>query len=143
MGYAPQETYEEARQDLEGCVAHAASTDAWLREHPPAVEWLALNKEGAQIPVDHPLVRLLSTSFLDVMESQPTLAGFPAGCDLSLLQKYGGVPGLVFGPGNCTVAHSSNEHVPIEEVVNAAKIVAISVLRWCGDQPGPAGSLSA
>ena len=49
MGYAPDETFGEARQDLEGCVARVASTDPWLREHPPAVEWLALNKEGAQV----------------------------------------------------------------------------------------------
>jgi acetylornithine deacetylase len=139
MGYAPDETFGEARQDLEGCVARVASTDPWLREHPPAVEWLALNKEGAQIPVDHPLVALMSASFQDVMEGRPTIVGFPAGCDLPLLRKYGGMPGLVFGPGNCTIAHSSNEHVPIQEVVSAAKIVAITALRWCGKPRDPDG----
>lgn len=134
MGYAPAETFGEARRDLEECVAHVASADPWLRDHPPAVEWLALNKEGAQIPVDHPLVTLMSASFRDVMERQPTIAGFPAGCDLPFLQKYGGMPSLVFGPGNCALAHGSNEHVPIQEVVDAAKVVAIAVLRWCGTQ---------
>lgn len=143
MGYAPDETFGAARQDLEGCVARVASTDPWLQEHPPAVEWLALNKEGAQIPVDHPLVRLMRASFLDVMGRPPTIAGFPAGCDLPLLQKYGGMPSLVFGPGNCTLAHSSNEHVPIHEVVSAAEILAITVLRWCGTPYGPARSPSA
>jgi acetylornithine deacetylase len=68
------------------------------------------------------------------MERQPTIAGFPAGCDLPFLQKYGGMPSLVFGPGNCALAHGSNEHVPIQEVVDAAKVVAIAVLRWCGTQ---------
>lgn len=143
MGYAPDETCGEARQDLEGCVARVASTDAWLRQHPPAIEWLGLNKEGARTPADHPLVRLMSTSFLDVMERRPAIVGFPAGCDLPLLQKYGGMPSLVFGPGNCTLAHSSNEHVPIHEVVSAAKILAITVLRWCGTRQGPARSPSA
>lgn len=77
------------------------------------------------------------------MERRPAIVGFPAGCDLPLLQKYGGMPSLVFGPGNCTLAHSSNEHVPIHEVVSAAKILAITVLRWCGTPYGPARSPSA
>lgn len=132
MGYAPDEAYGEARRELEGCVARIASRDPWLQKHPPRVEWLALNKEGAEIPTDHPLVNLLCGSFVDVMQRQPTLAGFPAGCDLPYLNRHAGIPSLVFGPGNCTIAHSSNEHVIIDEVVSAAKILAVTVLRWCG-----------
>ena len=139
MGYAPEETYGEARRELEGCVERVASGDPWLREHTPRVEWLALNKEGAQIPTDHPLVRLMSESFTDVMERPAIIAGFPAGCDLPHLIRHACIPSLVFGPGNCTVAHSSNEHVAVEEVVSAAKILAVTVLRWCGTSQGPAG----
>lgn len=139
MGYAPEETYGEARRELEGCVTQVASGDPWLQEHPPRVEWLALNKEGAQIPTDHPLVRLMSGSFGDVMERPPTMAGFPAGCDLPHLIRHAGIPSLVFGPGNCTIAHSSNEHVAVDEVVNASKILAVTVLRWCGTSQDPAG----
>jgi len=139
MGYGPEEPYGEARRELEGCVARVASGDPWLQEHPPRVEWLALNKEGAQIPTEHPLVRLISESFTDVMERPPTIAGFPAGCDLPYFNRHAGIPSLVFGPGNCTIAHSSNEHVAIDEVVSAAKILAVTILRWCGTSLGPAG----
>jgi acetylornithine deacetylase len=137
MGYAPDEPFGHARRDLEGSLAEAARADPWLREHPPTVEWLALNKEGAQIPADHSLVECMLGSFSEVMRRPPALAGFPAGCDLPLLQKYGAMPSLIFGPGNCTLAHSSNERVPVHEVVSAAKIVAIAVLRWCGTPVGP------
>ncbi len=132
MGYAPDEPYADARQELERCVAAAAARDPWLSDHAPTVEWLALNKEGARLSVDHPLVGLMSGSFLEVMDRPPTIAGFPAGCDLPLLQKSGGMPSLVFGPGDCALAHSSNEHVNVEEVVSAAKVVALTALRWCG-----------
>jgi acetylornithine deacetylase len=138
MGYAPEETYAEARRELEGCVVRAASRDPWLREHAPRVEWLALNKEGAQIPTDHPLVQLMSGAFADVMERPPTVAGFPAGCDLPHLIRHAGIASVVFGPGNCTIAHSSNEYVAVDEVVGAAKILAVAVLRWCGTSQGPA-----
>lgn len=139
MGYGPDEAYGEARRELEACVARVASGDPWLLAHPPRVEWLALNKEGTQLSSDHPLVSLLCGSFADVMEKQPRLAGFPAGCDLPYLNRHAGIPSLVFGPGDCTIAHGSNEHVAIDEVVQAAKIVALAVLRWCGARRGPAG----
>lgn len=132
MGYAPDEAYLAARQELEACVAGAAGTDPWLKEHSPVVEWLGLNKEGAQTPVDHPLVTLMGESFVRVMGGRPSIVGFPAGCDLPHLRRHAGIPSLVFGPGNPVIAHGSNEHVTLEEVVNAAKILAVALLRWCG-----------
>ena len=132
MGYAPVETYQEARNDLENCVAAVAAEDPWLRGHPPRVEWLGLNKEGAETPAAHPFVRLASSAVEDATGRPPVLAGFPAGCDLPYLARHAGIPSVVFGPGNCTVAHGSNEYVAVEEVVAAAKTLALVVCRWCG-----------
>jgi len=84
-------------------------------------------------------VRLMGESFTQVTGGPPTVVGFPAGCDLPLLIKYGGIPGVVFGPGNLAIAHGSNEYVELEEVANAAKIVAIAALRWCAASPGTEG----
>ncbi|HSB73841.1 MAG TPA: ArgE/DapE family deacylase [Candidatus Methylomirabilis sp.] len=133
MGYAPDEGYAEARRELEACVAGAASADPWLKEHPPVVEWLGLNKEGARTPADHPCVASLGEAFTRVTGRRPTVVGFPAGCDLPHLRNHAGIPSVVFGPGNLIVAHGSNEHVEIAEVVSAAKIVAAAVLQWCGE----------
>lgn len=132
MGYAPNETYQEARADLEACVAAVAAADPWLHAHPPRVAWLGLNKEGAETPVAHPFVQLASAAVGDATERPPVLAGFPAGCDLPYLARHAGIPSVVFGPGNCTVAHGSDEHVPVDEIVAAAKMIALVVCRWCG-----------
>ncbi len=131
MGYSPAESYTDARRELEQCIDGAASADPWLKDHPPVVEWLGLNKEGAQIPADHPLVRVLDESFTQVMGAGPVIAGFPAGCDLPFLVKNGGMPAVLFGPGDPITAHGSNEYVRLEEVVQAAKILAGAILRWC------------
>jgi acetylornithine deacetylase len=131
MGYAPAETYREARGELESRVATAASADPWLQAHPPVVEWLALNKEGAETPTDHPFVRTM----LGAAESmgRPAIpTGFPAGCDLPYLVRQGGMPSVVFGPGNCTVAHSTDEWVSVAEVVAAARVLLVAAVRWCG-----------
>jgi acetylornithine deacetylase len=143
MGYAPAETYPEARRDLERCIARVASEDPWLGQHPPVVEWLGLNKEGAETPVEHPFVALLQGAFGDVLGRPPAVAGFPAGCDLPYIRRYAGIPSVVFGPGDCTIAHSSNEYVLIEELVAAAKIVAVAALRWCGTAGDPSRSAPA
>jgi acetylornithine deacetylase len=132
MGYAPNETYQEARADLEACVAAVAAADPWLHAHPPRVAWLGLNKEGAETPVAHPFVQLASAAVGDATGRPPVLAGFPAGCDLPYLARHAGIPSVVFGPGNCTVAHGSDEHVPVDEIVAAAKMIALVVCRWCG-----------
>lgn len=132
MGYAPNETYQEARADLEACVAAVAATDPWLHAHPPRVAWLGLNKEGAETPVAHPFVQLASAAVGDATGRPAVLAGFPAGCDLPYLARHAGIPSVVFGPGNCAVAHGSDEHVPVDEIVAAAKMIALVVCRWCG-----------
>ncbi len=131
MGYAPAEPYQRARQELESCVAECAAADPWLRGHPPVVAWLALNKEGAETPSDHPFVRTMRSSAAAVGR-RGELAGFPAGCDLPYLVRQGGMPSVVFGPGDCTVAHGTDEFVSVEEVVAAAKILFVAVRRWCG-----------
>ena len=133
MGYGPAETYQEARRDLEACVARTAAQDAWLQAHPPRVEWHGLNKEGCETPADHPLVAAMAEGAAAVLGRPPAIAGFPAGCDLPHFGRHAGIPSLVFGPGDCTIAHSSNEYVPVAEVVSAAQILAVLALDWCGE----------
>lgn len=132
MGYGPVETYQEARRELEGCVARTAAQDPWLQAHPPRVEWHGLNKEGCETPADHPLVAAAAAAAASVLGHAPVIVGFPAGCDLPHFGRHARIPSLVFGPGNCTIAHSSNEYVPVAEVVSAAAILGRLALAWCG-----------
>jgi acetylornithine deacetylase len=131
MGYGPVETYPEARRELEACVARTAAQDAWLQAHPPRVEWHGLNKEGCETPPGHPLVAAMAEGAA-ALGHAVAIAGFPAGCDLPHFGRHAGIPSFVFGPGDCTIAHSSNEYVPVAEVVSAAEILALLALAWCG-----------
>ena len=36
------------------------------------------------------------------------------------------------GPGSIEIAHTANEHIEIEELMNAVKIYALTILEWCG-----------
>jgi acetylornithine deacetylase len=132
-GYTPQETWPQARSAFEERIAELASRDTWLKKHPPVISWPGLNKESAEISVDHPLVSCFVESARDSRGTVPRVVGFPAGCDLPLLVRYGPVPSLLFGAeGEWGVAHSSQEYVAADKLLDAARVVALAVMRWCG-----------
>ncbi|NMB15802.1 MAG: ArgE/DapE family deacylase [Firmicutes bacterium] len=131
MGYHPQEEYQDARRELEEFIGQAARMDRWLREHQPKVEWLGLNKEGAEIPTDHPLVVMLADNFRRVVGQEPLIQGFPAGTDLPYYVRYGRMPTVLFGPGVTKDCHSINEAVAIDDLIQGAKILANFVIQWC------------
>ena len=50
------------------------------------------------------------------------LAGVPYGSDASLLATFGGIPSVVVGPGDISVAHGPEEYVDLEELEAAADL---------------------
>src|SRR5690606_32103002 len=50
-----------------------------------------------------------------------TPRGVPYGSDASKLQQLKGIPSIVFGPGSIAQAHSKEEWVPVDEVIQAAE----------------------
>ncbi len=42
----------------------------------------------------------------------------------------GHIPAVLYGPGDVANAHSVNEFVPLENVVNCTKTLALTIYRW-------------
>lgn len=133
-GVAVGESPDDARAELEGAVARAGAEDPWLREHPPVVEWWGGRFEPADIAPDHPLVRALSGAHRDLTGEEPGRKGVPYGADMRLLAKDGGTPTVLYGPGDVRLAHGPDESVPVDELVEAARTVAVLALRFCGGE---------
>lgn len=55
------------------------------------------------------------------LQLNATPVGVPYGTDASALQHVAGLPGIVFGSGTINVAHTPHEHVPLDEVQQAAE----------------------
>jgi acetylornithine deacetylase len=131
-GVAVGEDLGEARRRFEEAVAHAAAADAWLGEYPPTVEWWGAQFASAAIPTDHPIVRAVGAAF-EVAAGRPAgLQGMTYGADMRLLVEPGGIPTMMFGPGDIRLAHRPDEHVPVDELVTATRTLALTVLRFCG-----------
>lgn len=138
FGVAVGERLEDARAELETAVRRAADADPWLRSHPPRVEWWGGRFEPAEVPSDHPLVRELRSAHRAVTDRDPSLRGVPYGADMRLLVNPGETPAVLYGPGDVRRAHGPDEWIAVEEVVRAARVLALLALRFCGTAPdGP------
>ncbi|MGD8398565.1 MAG: ArgE/DapE family deacylase [Anaerolineae bacterium] len=131
-GVAVGEDLAAARRQLEETVARTAQRDAWLRDHPPRVEWWGGQFAPASIPPDHPLVGTMCGAYHDASGRRARVAGMTYGADMRLLVNEGDTPTVLFGPGDVRQAHRPDEFVPVSDLVAAARTLALAALRYCG-----------
>jgi len=86
----------------------------------------------AELPVVHPLVRTLHDAFVDAMGREPGVEGVAWGSDMRFFTEIAHVPAVLFGPGNVALAHYTDEFVLEEEIRQAMRVDALTILRWCG-----------
>jgi acetylornithine deacetylase len=131
MKFLPNESSAGVRRDFEAFVHHFARTDAWMRDHPPTVHWElgGLHFPAMNTPVEHPLVRSL-VEHKTRLGKAPDIRGFVAVCDAAHYAGAG-VDGVIFGPSGDGF-HGVDEYVDIESLVESTKVIAASVIDWCG-----------
>jgi acetylornithine deacetylase len=134
FGVLPGESTDAARQAMAAALASAAAADPWLREHPPELEWFEGQFESGQTPLDSPIVRTIAESHSNLFGSAPVVQGVTYGSDLRLFTNHGNTPAVLYGPGSIFDAHTVNEHVDLEEVMAATKVLAYIVTQWCGGE---------
>ena len=132
FGVFPNESVQEARAAFEATVREAASMRPWLVDNPPIVEWVEGQFEPGTTPRDAPIIERLSCSHEAVTGKPASLFGIPCGTDLRLFTRHAGIPTILYGPGNILDAHTADEHVSLDEVVTCTKVLARTMLTWCG-----------
>ena len=94
----------------------------------PGLEWFP----PSSIDPGHPLVAAAGAAGLAVLGREVPLGvmpGFTDGTNWSLA----GMPSIpAFGPGMLPLAHRPNEYVEVREIVEAARIYALTALRFLG-----------
>jgi acetylornithine deacetylase len=130
-GLVVGEAIEDARAALAQAVMATAAADPWLAEHPPVVEWWGGQFDYALIDGDHPVVATVTQTLATLgLPTAPT--GVSWGSDMRLLQHIGGIPALLWGPGDVRLAHQRDESIPVNELVQAARLYALTALRFVG-----------
>jgi acetylornithine deacetylase len=128
-----------AEAELRACIEAACAADDFLREHPATVEITGGRFGSVRVPSDHPLPAGLAATIEEVTGRRPALLGEPYGADMRLFVNVGNTPCVIFGPGNVNVAHSADEHVPVDQVEDCANVLAAWVrgelLPWRAELP--------
>ncbi|MBV7330560.1 ArgE/DapE family deacylase [Chloroflexi bacterium TSY] len=131
-GIEPGEDHGEARTAFETVIEKAASEDPWLQENPPVVEWWGGQFDPAEIPSEHPIVATAAQAFMDVTGRTTPIQGMTYGADMRLLVNDGGIPTILFGPGDVRLAHRPDESVALEDLKTCTRTLTLMVLRFCG-----------
>lgn len=135
--YYPNESYEEIVKEIEEHIIHVAKSDPWLREHPPIFEWggkSMIVDRGEIFPsleVDpaHPAVQILAATHKSILQKPPILDVSPSVTDGGWLADAG-IPTVIYGPGKLQHAHSVNEQLSIDELVEFTKSILMFIYEW-------------
>jgi len=131
-GLVPGEDLATFKTELAAEIARLAEADPWLRNHPPAMTWLAGQFAPAGVPIDSPLVEALSQAWRETSSTPARIEAVTYGADMRHFLNSGGVPCVMFGAGNVRLAHAPNEFIPQEDLLTAVMTTALLIARWCG-----------
>lgn len=134
VGFYPGRTPEAVRAELEACIrdafhAHPAHADAQYR-----VRYQGFQAQGCEVDMNTPMVKSLQAAHLDVIGTEAGQFTFTGTTDARFFNLYGGIPATCYGATGGNI-HGIDEWVSIDSVVDAAKVLAVFMARWCGLEP--------
>jgi len=132
MGALPGEIPSEAQKSFINYILERAKRDPWLKDHPPKVAFKGYYAEPAEISSDFPLVGTIKKVYKTVMNNEAVVKGHDGAADTRFLINYGDTPTVIFGPGTISQMHADNEWVSVDNLINSVKILALTILEWCG-----------
>ena len=132
MGALPSEDAQEAQRQFIEYLKAVAQKDPWLKDHPPRIQFTGYYAEPAEISPQHPVCLTLADVFKRVTGKEPVIKGHDGAADTRFLIKYGNIPTVIFGPGTIAQMHADNEWVRTEDVMTVTKVLAVTILNWCG-----------
>jgi len=130
----PGETFERMCAELESVLAAVEAEmpglGTTLRRMPggmATLEHVALKTSPSEAIVD-----AVAAARRRVCGRAGELGAFPAWTDGALLAAFAAIPTVILGPGDLAVAHSPEESVEIAQVIDAARIYAVTGAEFCG-----------
>jgi len=131
-GLVPGEDLQAFKAAFAARIEQAAAGDPWLAAHPPRLEWFSGQFAPADVPLDAPIIGTVRASHLAVTGVTPPIEAVTYGADMRHFIHQGGMPCVMYGPGDVRLAHYTDEFVPIAELVTAAATLARTISAWCG-----------
>lgn len=130
----PGMTADQARAQIEACIANASLSDPRLATVHPSVEFNGFYAEGYVLEegsdAEHVLRDCHKIAFNADLQSFTT----PGYLDARVFVIYGNMPTLVYGPLSKDI-HGFDERVHLDSVRLITKTIALFIADWCGVEP--------
>jgi succinyl-diaminopimelate desuccinylase len=91
-------------------------------------------RDPIEMDPSHPVLEPLRESIRTICKKEPRYLGSLSAGDLYHTMRNG-IPGAWIGPGDPKLLHQVNERIRVEDVIKAAKIYALLILRYCAPIP--------
>lgn len=131
-GMSPNETVEEAKAEFEAYIEAICNEDPWLRDNRPELEWLGTCWQAFSADENSELIQQTKANFEMVRNETTEVTGMACATDGPLYARYLGIPFVLIGAGGMLEAHQVNESISIPDNVDVCKIIAATILDWCG-----------
>ncbi|WP_333686418.1 M20/M25/M40 family metallo-hydrolase, partial [Mitsuokella jalaludinii] len=133
MATVPGEDSKTVKADFVRFITERVSAqNPWFKDYPPEVIFTGYFAEPSEIPVESPIVQELIGQFKDQMGRAPTISGRQGAADIRHMNMYGDTPTVIFGPGSTEQMHANNEWVRVQDYLDSIRILAGTILDWCG-----------
>ena len=134
--WIPGEDYDDVEHELlvlvESLKREDPSFETDFRVMDKSIMETGIIHEGFVIDPEHPLVKEAQRAVLDYNGHEAVTGPFKAWTDGGLLSRYGGIPTIVFGPGNLSTAHTKHECINIDQALRSVLIYISIILGFCG-----------
>ncbi|EPX80360.1 ArgE/DapE family deacylase [Salipiger mucosus] len=134
IGFIPGESLEEIRALVARTVAEAGAGDAWMEENPAEIEWFGWQTDPWEQDPEASFVQIVKAEAERVAGETLPINGGTGGID-SRFSAYYGMDAVVTGPRAWRM-HGTDEAVSIASIAETVRILAQSVLAWCGTADG-------
>jgi acetylornithine deacetylase len=115
---------------IKDAISKASKRDPWLKEHPPEV-WFLHHRDKCEVDPDEPIIEIIKSSTEKVLGVKPPVVGSLGPDDAIYYVNQAKVPSVTFGPGSVSQCHIVDEYIKIDDVMNATKLFALTILGWC------------
>lgn len=132
VALVPGEDFETSYSMVRDRINAVAERDAWLRDHPPEIEWIGGQTMPSEVSIDAPICEEIVAAHRHVTGEPPEIEGVTYGADMRLFDHFGGMPCVMYGAGDVSLAHGPDEHININDLLTATKTIACLLAGWCG-----------
>jgi succinyl-diaminopimelate desuccinylase len=126
--FLPEERFEAVKAEVEALIERAAAEIPGLQ----LILRDLMVVHPVQTPAASPLIRTLERRIADVLGRQAVQVASPGTYDHKHVDRIGGIKHCVaYGPGILDLAHQPDEWCAIDDLINATKVLALTLLDLC------------